>query len=409
MRRILSSRNSNTYDLMRKNLKQLSLAKDSSAPPAVLAHRRSSVLQRKCACGQHTIGGSNCAACAKKEETLQRSVAHRNESAHEKPGVPESVYRVLGSSGHPLDSETRSFMESRFGHDFSRVQAQAPLLKSAAGDLRIGSVNDRFEQEADHVAARVARSSPTSATDKVAPLQRYDFSQVRVHTDEQAAESARAINALAYTVGHHVVFGAGQYALGSTTGKEVLAHELTHVLQQQQGDRALMRAPTPDTSQPRTFILVYGSGQVNPETNQHNVGWMFRKVATQKLAEIKARLGKKASQHTFIMEYAPTEAELKAVLNKKYAAPVAEVHIFSHGWSGGANLGGPIPPDLKHRPTETPEETQERRLIKEDLGGHFLRLQHRQRHAGQSHSNICSGIQRCLWRLGHGLNQVNSL
>ena len=60
----------------------------------------------------------------------------------------------------------------------------------------------------------------------------YDFSQVRVHTDSRASESARAVNALAYTVGRDIVFGSGQYMLGTESGKRLLAHELTHVVQQ---------------------------------------------------------------------------------------------------------------------------------------------------------------------------------
>jgi thiol-disulfide isomerase/thioredoxin len=60
----------------------------------------------------------------------------------------------------------------------------------------------------------------------------YDFSRVRVHTDAKAAESARAMNALAYTLGREVVFGAGQYAPESSSGKRLLAHELAHVVQQ---------------------------------------------------------------------------------------------------------------------------------------------------------------------------------
>ena len=89
--------------------------------------------------------------------------------------VPPVVHNVLRSPGRPLDAGTRSFMEPRFGHDFSGV---------------------------------------------------------RVHTDEHAAESARSVNALAYTVGRDVVFGAGRYAPSTMTGKQLLAHELTHVVQQ---------------------------------------------------------------------------------------------------------------------------------------------------------------------------------
>jgi hypothetical protein len=60
----------------------------------------------------------------------------------------------------------------------------------------------------------------------------FDFSRVRVHTDARAAESAREVNALAYTVGRHVVFGAGLYALESPSAQRLLAHELAHVVQQ---------------------------------------------------------------------------------------------------------------------------------------------------------------------------------
>jgi len=62
---------------------------------------------------------------------------------------------------------------------------------------------------------------------------------VRIHTDGQAAESARAAGALAYTVGSHIVFGHGQYQAGSMAGRQLLAHELTHVAQQAHGFCAL--------------------------------------------------------------------------------------------------------------------------------------------------------------------------
>ncbi len=59
-----------------------------------------------------------------------------------------------------------------------------------------------------------------------------DFSQVRLHSDAQAAESARALNAKAYTLGQDVVFGTGQYTQGTGEGRRLMAHELTHVVQQ---------------------------------------------------------------------------------------------------------------------------------------------------------------------------------
>ncbi len=94
--------------------------------------------------------------------------------AHE---VPDIVHEILNTEGQPLEDETRAFMEPHFGHDFS---------------------------------------------------------QVRIHTDERAAESAQAMNALAYTVGRDVVFAPGQYMPETTEGKRLLAHELTHSIQQAQ-------------------------------------------------------------------------------------------------------------------------------------------------------------------------------
>ena len=60
----------------------------------------------------------------------------------------------------------------------------------------------------------------------------YDFGSVRVHHDARAAESARAVNAHAYTVGHDIAFNGTAFAPDATAGRKLLAHELTHVVQQ---------------------------------------------------------------------------------------------------------------------------------------------------------------------------------
>jgi hypothetical protein len=271
-----------------------------------------SVLQRKCACGNHTIAGGTCNSCNRSKEAtqLQRSVAN------EEPvkAIPTIVPEVLRSAGQPLEKGTQAFFESHFG---------------------------------------------------------YDFSHVRVHSDAKAAESAEMVGAMAYAMGNDVVFGAGQYQPNSAAGQELLAHELAHVTQPQ-ASTGLMRAPKPDTAQPRTFIIAYGSGQVAPTTNSHNLGNLLEVAAKQKLFEIKARLGKKAKLHNIIFAYTPTETALKGILNKSYGAPIAEIHIFSHGWPGGANLGGPIPPNKKRPLTESDPEQEERWLQKTDLGGYNL-------------------------------------
>ena len=194
------------------------------AASALTSSPRAGLLQRKCACGAQSHGNAECADCAKKRNTLQRKLtigasndpleleadrvadqvlrgprdagasatplriqrysAQANKSAD---AAPESVDRVLASSGRPLDAALRGDMEQRFGHDFS---------------------------------------------------------QVRVHRGEAAAQSARAINANAYTVGQHIVFNNGEYAPQTQEGRRLLAHELTHVVQQQGAPRArVMREP----------------------------------------------------------------------------------------------------------------------------------------------------------------------
>lgn len=83
-----------------------------------------------------------------------------------------------------------------------------------------------MERDADAAAQRVtAMGTPPEG-------QRFDLGHVRVHTGPQAAASAEALDAHAYTVGNHVVFGRGQYAPDTSAGRNLLAHELTHVAQQ---------------------------------------------------------------------------------------------------------------------------------------------------------------------------------
>src|SRR2546428_9001298 len=70
-----------------------------------------------------------------------------------------------------------------------------------------------------------------------------DFSDVRVHTDGKATESARSVQAYAYTVGNDVVFQSDKFAPDSDSGQRMLAHELTHVVQQRSGPVAGTPAP----------------------------------------------------------------------------------------------------------------------------------------------------------------------
>src|SRR5262249_25444346 len=129
--------------------------------------------------------------------------------------------------------------------------AEESLQRSAKGDeeeerLQMRPVKlSRLEQQPGQVAAispaaeAQIESLRRGGEPLSEPLRRFfesrfgfDFSRVRVHTDSRAAESARAINAHAFTVGSDVVFAAGQYAPDTSGGRGLLAHELAHVIQQ---------------------------------------------------------------------------------------------------------------------------------------------------------------------------------
>ena len=126
------------------------------------------------------------------------------------------VERVLSSPGNALDAAARGFLESRFGSDAARVRA-----RPEAGIVPPG---DSSESEAERLSNSIVRA-PAGPSG-------FDFSRIRIHTDTAAAESATALDAVAYTTGHHIVFGAGRYRPETAEGRKLLAHELVHTVQQ---------------------------------------------------------------------------------------------------------------------------------------------------------------------------------
>lgn len=87
----------------------------------------------------------------------------------------------------------------------------------------------------DRVVQQAGTPLPAALRQEVEARFGHDFSQVRVHSDQAAAESASALNAKAYTLGNHIVFGAGQYTPQAAAGRRLLGHELAHVIQQSRG------------------------------------------------------------------------------------------------------------------------------------------------------------------------------
>ena len=155
----------------------------------------SGVLQRNGVCGDH-LRGSVCDKNSKKRQFLHRAIKSSwGEGCEFKGAIPNAVHDALLRPGQPLDSAIRGSIGTGFGHDFS---------------------------------------------------------EVRVHVDAKAGEAARAVNALAYTVGSHMFFGPGQYAPRTESGKRTLAHELAHVVEhRRQGFlRHISRQPAGSTPAP---------------------------------------------------------------------------------------------------------------------------------------------------------------
>ena len=193
--------------------------------PALLG-ANAQLLQRKCDCGNHTMGGE-CDDCAKKKSPLQRQFR----GGFESPEVPPIVHEVLRSPGRPLDEATRALLEPKLGQVLGR--SGVTPATAAPQHMAISQPDDFHEKEADQIVERVMSSSAAGPERREKTSEwRYDLSGVRVHTDARASESARAVNALAYTVGQHVVFGSGSYSPHSAPGLRLLTHEIAHTAQQ---------------------------------------------------------------------------------------------------------------------------------------------------------------------------------
>jgi len=228
-------------------------------------------LQRKCACGNQPRAGHECADCARKREAVQRRALDPNRTR----------------DGRPQDPSPRS------GHNFSNVRVRRSPLARVQPRLLITSSCDEYEQEADRIADLVCGASLSNASlvsdggvgRSVTPLRISPFVQregpddaetrddaespavelalmrragagqalppsvrermedrfgvrfgaVRVHTGTDAERLADDIDALAFTHGRHIYFSTGAYAPGTAAGDRLLAHELTHVVQQSGG------------------------------------------------------------------------------------------------------------------------------------------------------------------------------
>jgi hypothetical protein len=181
-------------------------------------------------------GSTHAAAGPHAEREARPSVDGATEHA-------PTLHRTIGNQATPSDPTPRP-SNAAAGMDLSRIPAALPdpadqrhanspeirsprLFPRAAAPRDIRSVLDGPGHALDGATLRYFRGRLG-----------YDFSSVRVHVDQRAAESAASLSARAYAIGRHVVFGRGAYAPGTTTGSHLLGHELAHVVQQARGGSA---------------------------------------------------------------------------------------------------------------------------------------------------------------------------
>ena len=144
-----------------------------------------------------------------------------------------------GSTRDPLELEADRLAEQALGGQrgsnltpaHNHVQRASAPLESA----------DSSQTGVEQVLATSGRELEQPVKDDMQRRFGHDFSRVRVHADSEASESARRLNALAYTAGQHIVFAAGRYNLGHSEGRRLLSHELVHVMQQQGGDHGIIQ------------------------------------------------------------------------------------------------------------------------------------------------------------------------
>jgi uncharacterized protein DUF4157 len=171
------------------------------------------LLERRCAaCGNHTMAGGKCAECAKSKSGLQRKLAIGASNDLLEQEADRVADRVLAAPAHSAMSGTPPRIQRFIGH--------------STGE------NGTAPASIDRVLVSPGKPLDPKLQQDMGQRFGYDFSRVRVHIGDAAEQSARDVSAHAYTVGRNIVFGAGQFAPGTNDGRRLIAHELTHVVQQ---------------------------------------------------------------------------------------------------------------------------------------------------------------------------------
>jgi hypothetical protein len=186
--------------------------KTANAVPALSSAHRG-LLQRKCDCGNHTMSGGECAACSKsKRGGLQAKL-------------------MIGELGDAYEQEADRVADRVSATPAHAAVSSAPPHIQRLGGQAAGAM-DAAPASVDQALSSPGRPLAPALRQDMEQRLGHDFSQVRVHSDSAAEQAARDVNARAYTIGHDIVFDSGKFAPDTHEGRRLLAHELTHVVQQ---------------------------------------------------------------------------------------------------------------------------------------------------------------------------------
>jgi hypothetical protein len=203
------------------------------------------LLQRSCACGNHTIAGDECAECKAKKRTGVQAKLEVNES--------DDVYEQEAERVAEQLTMTPAVAPSRGSPPRVQRTAGRPTGRGAAAPASV-----------DRALAGVGRPLESGLRQDMEARFGHDFAQVRVHTGPVAEQSAREVEAHAYTAGTDIVFGAGRFMPGTDAGRRLIAHELSHVVQQ--GGVPLSEASSSGR------LLPEGAGAATAACNRHLPG-----------------------------------------------------------------------------------------------------------------------------------------
>lgn len=195
------------------NSKAPTQSKGASTAGPVLPSAQPHLLQRQCACGGVAGMSGGCEECSRKQRLgLQTKLK-------------------IGAPGDSYEREADRIAEKVMAAPtHAKISNAPPHIQRFAGQSH-GQM-DAAPASVNHTLANPGRPLEPALRQDMEQRFGHDFGRVRVHTGAAAEQSARDVNANAYTMGPDIVFGAGRFAPGTTEGRRLIAHELTHVVQQ---------------------------------------------------------------------------------------------------------------------------------------------------------------------------------